>query len=155
MPEFEIIEVDETPYLYVDRSTSHDPGEIGPAMGSAFQEVWSFMQAEGIAPTGGALSVYTSYDPEKMDFRSGFAIAPGDMAKASGAVKADVTPAGRAVHGTHKGPYSGIRQSYGEMHAFVQAKGVQFTAPTWEVYLNSPGEVPEEELLTELYQALA
>ena len=154
MTTFEIIDVEETPYLYVERSTSHDPGEIGPAMASAFGEVWEFMQSAGIAPTGGALSVYYGYDPERMDFRTGFSIAKDDMGRASGTVKADVTPAGRVVHGTHKGPYSGIRDSYGEMHAFVQAEGVEWTAPTWEVYLNSPDQVPEEELLTELYQAI-
>ncbi len=155
MPEFEVVEVEETPYLYVERSTTHDPGEIGAAMGSAFQEVWGMMQAEGVAPAGGALSVYHSYDPEKMAFRAGFAIGRDDMAKAAGAVKADVTPAGRVVHGTHKGPYSGLRASYGEMHGFVQAEGLKWTAPTWEIYLNSPDQVAEEDLVTELYQALA
>ena len=76
------------------------------------------------------------------------------MATANGAVKADVTPAGRVVHGLYKGSYGGLRGAYGEMHAFVTAEGVKFTAPTWEVYQNSPDEVPEDELLTDLYQAL-
>ena len=155
MPEFKIIEVEQTPYFYAERSTSRDQDEVGPAMGAAFQEVWAFMQAAGIAPTGGALSVTYSYDPDRVDFRAGFTVARDDMARASGPVKADVTPAGRVVHGTHKGPYSGIRQSYGAMHAVAQKAGVPFTAPTWKVYLNGPDEVPEEDLLTDLYQALA
>lgn len=155
MPEFEIIDVEETPYLYVERSCSHDPKEIAEAMGSAFGEVWAFMQSQGIAPAGGALSVYYSYDPDVMAFRSGFTIARDDIGKASGPVKADVTPKTRAVHGTHIGPYAGIRQSYGEMHAYVQAQGVEFTPPTWEIYMNSPDQVPESDLVTELYQTLA
>jgi len=155
MPEFEIITVDETPYLYVERSCTREPAEIADAMGSAFGEVWDFLQAHDITPAGGALSVYYNYAPDQMDFRAGFTVSKSDMDKAGGAVKADVTPGGTVVHGTHKGPYSGLKASYGEMYNFVQANEVQFTAPTWEIYLNSPDQVPEDQLITELYQALA
>lgn len=155
MTEFEIIDAQETPYLYVEREVSMPPDEISAAMGSALAEVWAFMQKHGVAPAGPALAVYTEYHPDKMPFRAGFAIARDDMSAAQGAVKADVTPAGRAVHGVHRGSYAGIRGAYGEMHAFTKAQGVQFKAPTWEVYPNSPDEVPQEQLLTELYQALA
>jgi effector-binding domain-containing protein len=41
------------------------------------------------------------------------------------------------------------------MMAYVQENGLSFAPPTWEVYLNDPSEVPEEQLLTEIYQALA
>lgn len=155
MTDFKIIETQETPYLYVERRCAMNPDEIGPAMVSALQEVWAYMTAHGVAPAGGAIAVYHDYNPEEMTFRAGFIIAPEGMAAADGTVRADMTPAGRAVRGTHKGAYSGIRASYGEMFAFVKAQGVDFTAPTWEVYLNSPDEVHEEQLLTELYQALA
>jgi effector-binding domain-containing protein len=41
------------------------------------------------------------------------------------------------------------------MFQFVKAAGVDFAPPTWEVYLNSPDQVPQDHLITELYQALA
>lgn len=154
MTDFTVIETTESPYLYVERSASMDPAEIGPAMGSAFGEVWAFMQKHGVAPAGPALAVYTSYAPDKMDFRAGFFIAPEDMAAAESPVMADVTPAGRAVKGTHHGSYATIRDSYGEMHAFTTAEGLDFIAPTWEVYLNDPSTTPEDQLLTEMYQAI-
>jgi effector-binding domain-containing protein len=155
MTGFKIIETQETPYLYVERSCAMTPDEIGPAKGSAMQEVWTFMERHGVAPAGGALAVYYDYSPDQMTFRAGFIIARDGMAAADGTVKAAVTPAGRTVFGTHRGSYSGLRGIYGEMFNFVKAQGVDFSAPTWEVYLNSPEEVAEDQLITELYQALA
>ncbi len=155
MTTFEIVEVEEIPYLFVDRSTTRDPADIARAMGSAFTEVWAFLQAKHIVPAGGALSVYYGYDAEQMEFRAGFTIGRSDLARAAGAVKGDVTPGGRVIHGTHRGPYAGIRESYSDMRTFVAAQGGQWKAPTWEIYLNSPDQVPENELLTELYQAIA
>ena len=155
MPDFRIIDTQETPYLYVERSCAMTPDEIGPAMGSALQEVWAFMEKHGVPPAGGALAVYYDYSPDRITFRAGFIVGREGMAAADATVRADVTPAGRAVHGVLRGPYSGLRPAYAKMAAFVKAEGVEFAAPTWEIYLNAPGEVPEAQLLTELYQALA
>lgn len=154
MTDFSVIETTETPYLYVERECAMSPDEIGPAMGSALGEVWAFMERHGVAPTGSALAVYYDYAPDKMRFRAGFAIDRDDMAAAEHPIKADVTPAGRTVQGTHRGSYTKLRESYGQMHGFVKENGLEFTAPTWEVYLNDPSTVPEEQLLTELYQSI-
>ena len=154
MTDYSVIEATETPYLYVERRCRRDPAEIGPAMGSGLGEVWRFMESHGIAPVGGAVAVYHDYSPDEMTFRTGFIVTRADLAKAAGDVKGAVTPAGRTVYGRHTGSYSGIPAAYGDMHRFVQAEGLRFTAPTWEVYPNSPEEVPEEELITDLFQAL-
>ncbi|MBN9669583.1 GyrI-like domain-containing protein [Roseibium aggregatum] len=154
MPDFKLIDVSETPYLFVAATSSTAPGEIASAMGKALQQVWDFMQAEGIAPAGGALSVYDTYDPAQITFRAGFTVSREDMAKARAGVEADVTPAGEVLHFVHKGPYSTLRDDYGLMMAHIVEIGREISAPTWEVYLNDPTRVPEEELLTEVYSVL-
>ena len=155
MPEFEITEVAETPYAYVEKSCSMDPDDIGRAMGEAFGEVWGVMQQQEIAPAGGGLSVYHTYDEDRMTFRVGFVIGRQDMARTAGNVKADVTPAGRVVRFVHKGPYRTLRDDYGAMTGFIAGKGLTMGAPAWEVYLNDPDMVPEDELLTEVFVTLA
>lgn len=155
MPDFRTTEVEETPYLYVERSCSMAPDDISAAMGRAFGDVWAFMQANGIAPQGPALSVYYTYDPETVTFRAGFVVDRADLDKADGAVKGDVTPAGRVVHFTHKGPYSELRTSYGKLMEYMGAEGLAMGAPTWELYVNDPDETPEDELITEIYVSLA
>jgi effector-binding domain-containing protein len=132
-----------------------DPAEVSKSMGSAFQQVWAFMSENRISPTGGALSVYYTYDPDKISFRAGFTIAAADMAKASGDVKADVTPACKVLHFVHKGPYETLRAAYGDMMQYMEHEKISFAAPTWEVYLNDPSQVKPEDLLTEVFVALA
>lgn len=155
MPDFKMTEVAETPYIYVERSCSMDPSDISQAMGEAFGQVFGFMAEKGIAPAGPPMSVYYTYDPETMTFRSGFAVAADDMSKAADGVSADVLPAGRVLHFVHKGAYATLRDDYGLMMEHLKSEGLQIGAPTWEIYVNDPAEVPEEELLTEIYVALA
>ena len=155
MARFQLIEVEAIPYLYVDRNCSMDPTEVGEAMATAFGEVWAFMEEHGVPPAGGALSVYNDYSENQLAFRAGFTIAREDMAAAQGAVKADTTPSGRVLHFTHEGSYAGLRPVYDEMMAHMETEGLAYAPPTWEVYLNGPDEVPEERLVTEIYQALA
>lgn len=154
MPDFKIIDVRETPYLYVERTCSMDPADISNEMGSAFQQVWAFMEASAIKPVGSALSVYYTYDPDTMTFRAGFTVAREDMAKAGDDEKADVTPAGRALHFVHKGSYATLRDDYGLMMQHLKDNGLEASGPGWELYMNDPSETPEAELLTECYLAL-
>jgi effector-binding domain-containing protein len=155
MPTFELIDVAETPYLYVERASSMDPAEVGRAMETGFGEVWGFMQQHGVPPAGGGLSVYYDYSEDTMHFRVGFIIGRDDMAAAEGPVKADVTPGGQVLHFTLRGSYTGLRPAYEEMMAHMEAEGLQYAPPTWETYMNDPHEVPEDQLVTECYQTLA
>jgi AraC family transcriptional regulator len=155
MTEYKIIETEAKTYLYVDKHTNMKPEDISKAMGEAFGEVFGFMQKNGIAPTGGALSVYYTYNPEKVDFRAGFFISAEDAGKAEGEIKSDETPATKVLHFVHKGPYSGLTPAYENMMAHMQKEGLTMSTPTWEVYLNGPDTVPESEFLTEIYCALA
>lgn len=154
MPDFNIIDVPETPYLFVSKTCSMAPDDIAKTMGDAFGEVWGFMQSQAITPAGGALSVYHHYDPDKMAFRAGFIVAAADLPKARAPVEGDVTPSGEVVHFVHKGPYRTLRNDYERMMQHIDSIGRAVSAPTWEVYLNGPDDVPEEEHLTMVYCAL-
>ncbi|MCI5073654.1 GyrI-like domain-containing protein [Oricola sp.] len=155
MPDFKLIEVQERPYVYVDCSCAMDPPAISETMGKAFQTVFGFMQENGLTATDGALSVYYTYNPETVDFRVGFFVSAEDAKKASGAVKGDVTPAGRVVHFTHHGSYAKLSESYGALMVWLEQEGLPLGSPTWEVYTNGPETVPEDQLVTEIYVGLA
>lgn len=155
MPEFMITEARESPYLYVEKTSSMAPDQVGQAMGEAFGAVWGFMQAHGVAPAGGALSVYYDYDMSQMAFRAGFAVAREDLDKAEGEVKGDVTPAGRVVRFIHEGPYETVGADYDLMMAWLEGQGLKMGVPAWEVYLNDPDQVPPEDLRTECNVVLA
>lgn len=154
MPEFSQVEVAERPYLYVDGTSSMDPAEISQAMGACFGTVMAFLGARGIGPAGPALAVYYTYAPDSLSFRAGFQVTEADLARAEGEVKADVTPAGPALHFLHTGPYRTLRDGYAEMMQHVQAEGLSMAVPAWEVYVDDPNVTPEDRLRTEVYVKL-
>lgn len=141
----------ETPYFYVEHSCSMDPQDISANMGKAFNTVIQHMQSAGVSPAGPALTVYPIYDETRMTFRAGFVIASGDAEKASGEVKYDVTPAGNMLHTVHTGPYHKLRDTYNVLMKHLKSIGRMPSMPSWELYINEPGTVAEEELLTEIY----
>jgi effector-binding domain-containing protein len=152
MNDMKIQVVEKIPYLYVEGRGAKET--MGDAMGSALGEVWSFMEHHGVAPAGGALSAYYDYSEGDMNFRAGFIVTDEDLAAAQGNVKSDLTPGGRVIRMIHRGPYSGLEAAYGQMMQFLQENELAFSPPTIEIYLNDPSQVPEDQLLTEIYQSL-
>lgn len=155
MTDYSIVQTSAQDYLYVDRTTPMEPAEIGKAMGEAFGAVMGFMQQKGIAPAGPALSVYDTYDPNEVSFRAGFFVAPADAAQADGEIIAGQTPATRALALTHVGPYSELHTTYDAMMAYMQAKGLEIGAPTWEIYVDDPDTTDPAELRTGIFVTLA
>ncbi len=51
----------------------------------------------------------------------------------------------------HKGSYDDIGESYAEIANWIQEGGHRIVGPTREVYHNSPAEVADDDLLTEIF----
>lgn len=60
-------------------------------------------------------------------------------------------PGGTMVKVVHKGPYGTAETTYNEIFAWMAKRGKEVTGPIREVYINDPAEVPEEDILTEIY----
>jgi len=50
----------------------------------------------------------------------------------------------------YKGPYSKISSAYDAISAWMNEKGLTPTGVVYEYYFNTPGEVPDSELLTKI-----
>lgn len=152
MTHYQMVEREEQPYLYSERSCSMDPSDISKNMGLAFQAVGDLIARKGITSTTKPLSVYYGYDPKIMTFRAGFLVSAVDAEKAEGDVKADVLPAGQTLNYIHTGPYAKLRVSYDEAMKYIADNGMTVGEPTWEIYLNEPDDVEtEDELKTDIY----
>ncbi len=154
MLRFKLTDVEATPYLYQERSCGMDPQDISATMQKAFGNVMHFLKSHNIEPSGRPLSVYYTHDPNEMTFRAGCFVCEEDAAKAEGTIQSASTPAGKVLAFTHVGPYAGLRISYGEMMTYLEENGLKVGAPTWEVYVNDPSVVPEEELRTDVFVSL-
>lgn len=152
MAHYQMVECEEQPYLYSERSCSMSPSDISKNMGLAFQAVGELIARKGITSATKALAVYYGYDPQIMTFRAGFLVSGEDAEKVEGGVKADVLPAGKVLNYIHEGPYAKLRVSYDEAMKYIVENGMIVGEPTWEIYLNEPDDVEsEDELKTDIY----
>lgn len=140
-------------YIYVDREVPYGP-EIADAMGSAFGEVFGFIGKNGVSPLSMPMSVYTGMDPEILRFRGGVIVSAADAAKASGNIKSDTLPEGDVMHVTHLGPYHNLNKTHQALWKHMETEGIPGAMPIWEIYVDDPGEVAEDQLRTEIYRTI-
>ena len=60
-------------------------------------------------------------------------------------------PAAKMAKIIHKGPYQEETATYEKLFAWLEKNNKAIMGPMREIYLNDPHEVPQEELLIEIY----
>lgn len=131
-------------------SISHE----GPVedMGEVIGELAGWIKQKELLITQPPFSVYytspTEVQPEKMKYEVGIPFK-GD-AYGDERVKIKIMPKHKILSAIHKGPYEEIGSVYAEMMQYIIESGQEMIGAPREVYINTPGEVPDEELLTEV-----
>ena len=87
-------------------------------------------------------------DMQNLDIEIGFPVSKKLPGKDD--IQASETMAGKAVVCMYKGSYSVMEPVYNEIMGWMGKKGYQMKGVSYEYYYNSPGEVPENELLTRI-----
>jgi AraC family transcriptional regulator len=134
---------------------------VGPywQIGPVFDRLEQWATANNIAAQG-ILAIYHD-DPESVPaekLRSDACIVVGpELSLDDTAVRLVDLPGGRYAVATYVGSYSGLPAAWGQfMGEWLPGSGekINFEHPSFEIYRNMPGEVPESELITELYEPL-
>lgn len=60
-------------------------------------------------------------------------------------------PGGPMVKAVHRGPYDTSETTYNAVFAWLAAHGKEVAGPIREIYVNDPGDVAEEDILTEIF----
>ena len=114
--------------------------------GKQCDKLQKLMEQTGAVCAGGLIAIYHSpeFDPEDTDLELGFPVtAASDHTRT---LKGCTCAAA-----VHKGEYSKLPETYTRLGAWIDSNGYSIAAPPYEIYLNDPGEVPPEQLLTEIY----
>jgi len=128
------------------------PEEIPARIGDAFAKIGQYLHEAGIEQEiTGVFTRYLSMG-EKFDAEAGFIIR--SRVEGSGDVRPGELPEGDAAVTLHVGPYPEVGAAYQAIQEWMSAHGRAPAGGPWEVYLNEPGNTPEQELRTELYQPL-
>lgn len=134
------------PVLSIRKTTAvgNLPQEIGRAYGSIIQ----YLNELGEQPAEAPFTAYYNMDMENLDVEIGFPVSKKLAGK--GEIMASEIPAGKYVECMYKGPYAECGPVYDAMNKWVSGKGLIAIGTAYEVYYNSPVEVPESDLLTKI-----
>lgn len=121
-------------------------------MGDLIGEIVDWMMNQNVEMTGPPYSAYytspAEVAPEDMQYELGVPFL-GEASEA-GKVKIKNMPTQQVLSALHKGPYNEVGSVYEILMNKVIEEGYQMTGAPLEIYFNSPMEVPETDLLTEV-----
>lgn len=136
---------------------------VGPydRIHEAFDELHGIAVRAGLDGLAGVrlLALYHD-DPEttpSAELRSDAAVAVPEGAPVPEGLAEQRSPAGRYAMTIHVGPYERIGETWARLKGqWLPASGERMgKGPSYEIYRNTPAEVPKEQLVTEIYVPLA
>jgi effector-binding domain-containing protein len=122
--------------------------ELPQELGRAYGAIGQYMAQLGEQPAGAPYAAYFTFDMENMDIEIGFPV--GNNLPGKGEIQSGEIPAGKIAQCFYTGPYNKIEPAYNALTAYVEEQGQEATGIAYEFYLNDPGEVAPEELLTQI-----
>lgn len=143
---FEVIQTPAQPVLSIRKITS--VAQLPQLIGSVFHDIIDYLSEKGLQPADAPFACYYNMDMENLDVEIGFpvmAALPG-----RGEIKSGEIPAGNKAATLYVGPYQDMGPTYEAMNKWVTDNGYEATGVVYELYYNSPMEVPENQLLTKI-----
>lgn len=130
--------------------------QVGQRMDQTFEQARRQFAAAGLRP-GTPISVYTKFQVGKgiFEYLSGFELSAEQSLPPGTGLKLWEMPAVQAFQVRHTGSYHHLGNGWSVANQLVRhAKLKQRRCGTFEIYRNSPGEVPDSELVTDIYLPL-
>lgn len=140
--------VDQTAQPTLSIRTTTSIKELPQELGKAYGAIGQYMGELGEQPAGAPYAAYFTFSMESMDIEIGFPV--GGSLPGKGEIQSGDIPAGKVAQTIYTGPYNKIEPAYNALTAFVEQQGYEATGVAYEFYLNDPGEVAPEELLTQI-----
>ncbi len=134
-PQFDQYEPQTFVYSTVDTSTN-DQAQVDAAELLALTQVRQFMGQYNLTPSAPLMRVVTDYDVAhaRMSFRVGYPFS-GPAPSTVVGVQIGQTPSGQAMHVMVRGSREQVRNTYGQMYAYLQAHRIAMRegGKPWEV----------------------
>ena len=113
----------------------------------------TFLQKQGIKPTGNAMIVYTSTDDSGFTFQAEMPVdqEPKNLAKTMSVGK---TPDGKALKFVHRGSYDNMDNTYEAITNYLDDKKLEAKDTFIEEYITDPLTTTEDKLVINVYVPL-
>ena len=123
-------------------------------IGRAFEKLHATLAARGLLPQAGEMAALyyddpASVAPERLRAHAGITLP--ETAGIAAPLEEVVIAGGRTAVMTHRGPYAGLPAGWEELFGWLAASGeVPADQPAYELYLNTPMDVRQDDLLTDI-----
>ncbi|MBV6644521.1 MAG: SRPBCC family protein [Cyclobacteriaceae bacterium] len=140
-------------FKYIGIKTSTSINNVGPQMEADFGKLGAFMKEHADIADQSAFSQYHKWDvvKDKVVYTSGVAVKsiPSDLP--DGFVSGEI-PSSNVHTVRHVGKYDHLGNAWSTLYAMQRGKELKLKKGVhpFEVYLNSPEEVDEKELITDI-----
>ncbi|MCG8322675.1 MAG: SRPBCC family protein [Cytophagales bacterium] len=141
---------------YVGVKTACTKETIGTQMEKDFGEIWAFMSGHKDLISGHPFSIYHKWDlvKNKISYTSGVPVSriPDNLPDGFITGKIPKTPIYTVKH---TGPYGHLGNAWSTLYSMERNKSFKANKKIdpFETYANDPGEVPHNELITEVHFA--
>lgn len=122
--------------------------ELSKAIEVEYRKIYAYMEEIGQAPSGDPFVGYFNMDMNNLDVEIGFPVAKEVPGKEE--IKLSGIPGGKYATMIYTGPYSGMKEAYKKLSEWMALHQIEPSYLAYEVYLNNPKKVKEEELETQI-----
>ncbi len=152
---FSIEDVESQNILYVPAAGNTSEGEdLSAIIAEAYGKITLFMTTNDIEFAGMPMTITRSWDKGVWEFDAAIPVSVDAIEGETGEIQLGKTYAGKAVLYVQKGSYDQGEASYALLDAYMKEHELEHNGMPWEVYVNDPASVPEEEILTHIYQPI-
>ena len=138
---------------YIGIKNEASMASIGDVMSADFKKLWEFLKDKNDLVDGKGLSIYHKWDLKKKSTQFTSAVqvkkAPDQLPEG---MFVGTMPSTRIYTVRHTGPYTHLGNAWSAGQNLMRSKVFKAGKAThpFEVYQNLPGEVPDQELVTEI-----
>lgn len=110
-------------------------GAVGSSWKPALDQVWEFLRSQpGLRTDGHNIFLYHHPSERGAPILCDFGVEVVRTFETAGNVFATETPAGKAVVGVYRGPYSGISEAHNAIVKWMAANQRESAGQSWEIY---------------------
>lgn len=131
------------------RSDTTYPG-IFEDIPAGFETVIGVLETAKVDPVGSPFTLYHRVPDADTTGNIEMCIPVGEIVEAGGGTEMVEIDAQVSASIVHRGSYEDMGKSYNTVAAWIHERGHRIVGPHREVYLNSPADVDEDDLLTEI-----
>ncbi len=143
---FQIVETGDQHAVAIRSVTTEQ--ELPALVGQVFNSLMEYIVKKDSLAIGPAYVAYFSSDENFIEVEIGFPV--GEHLDGEGEIKDYIIPGGKRVVGYYKGSYDYLSYFHEEMFKWILLNDLEPSGVIYEYYFNSPGNIPDEELLTKI-----